>query len=900
MLRVGAEEVHSVAARLRKRNFDVVIARPIEHEGREPTALTNELVVRFADDVTPNEARRLAHAHGLKITRSVRHAGNAFLLVGDGDPSYGILTIADALMASGRVVYVEPNLLHILSSDVYVPNDPLWAQLPHLTLINVDDVWDRLDDAAVTARGGSPTITIGVVDGEGVAPNHPDLTANLTDGTSKLVSSTNFAASPIAAQTVAGLFGDHGTSCAASACAAFDENRGLPGVAPNCHLIGAQIGSVSAVAMADLYMWMAGFWNGSTAAGFPTALPTRPADVISSSFGLNGAALSNTTRDLFDFLTTYGRGGKGVVLCFSLGNTGYLDYTNPTGSMFRAWSTYVRTLGVGASINTNPTNPVAQSSHADHNGNTINIATAVDTRALYSPFGATALRKPDLVAPSHTAYGPALIDTIVSAVRVGTGNIDGCPGLPTCNDYRSWFGGTSHATPTVAGAVALLLSARPSLNWVQVREILRRSCVRIDAGQSNAIGQWQDLDGDGLIDHSRWYGAGRLDVDAAVALALDPTLPLADIYVRENIGDAGDVPSTGTWYHSPDIWTCKDPATAIPSLAWTAPPPHEDPERGHDNALFCRVKNRGTGAAQTVYVRAMITHFPGVEFQYPADFEPSHSVGAPVPSPLARGTYLIGEAMITDLAPGEDTIVKINWPAALIPPATVMVGSTVVQWHPCLLLEATPHDGPEPVGGLDRPVQGDNNIAQRNLTIVDSDSDSDSDAWVAVGLGTHTQAGVATLVLDATQLRGRATLRLACADMEINRTLAAAVRRAVTDLGRPATKSKADCGVWLEQPTRLRVRCGDCDVVVVAAAGSRVISSSEEDRELEIAEVTHRGIACVEVRGLSGRLEVPLMLPPERYVLLVASLGGEARGDLRITQRRSDGIISPGYGIRRR
>ena len=50
--------------------------------------------------------------------------------------------------------------------------------------------------------------------------------------------------------------------------------------------------------------------------------------MISSSWGATGLALSNTIRDCFDFLTTYGRGGRGCVLCFSLGNTGYLDFTN--------------------------------------------------------------------------------------------------------------------------------------------------------------------------------------------------------------------------------------------------------------------------------------------------------------------------------------------------------------------------------------------------------------------------------------------------------------------------------------------------------------------------------------------------------------------------------------------
>jgi subtilisin family serine protease len=525
------EKAHRLSEELSHSKLDIEISLIIGHNDRPPLGLTNEVVVRFRDDIKRREVDRLAAGVELKIARQIQHAGNAFLLARDGDPSYALLKAADTLSQSGRVIYVEPNLTFVAESDLYTPNDPLWAKVPHLRLINVDAAWDLLDDVSVNLRGGSPDITIAIIDLDGVTPNHPDLTANLTDGTSKLVSSMNFSGPSVVAQAVAGLGGDHGTQCAASATAAFNENRGLPGVAPNCHLIGARIAgsAVKTVEMADIYKWVAGFWSGSKKPGFPSALPARAADVISSSWGANvRLGLSNTICDCFDFLTTYGRGGKGCVLCFSIGNSGYLNFTDSVSPKYRPWATYEKTLGVGASINVNPTNPLTSSQHADPNGKMKNIPTAVDTRALYSPYGEAALRKPDLVAPSHTAFAnfnkvDEPVDPILSAVRVGTGTVDGCPGPTVCKDYDDKsFGGTSHATPTVAGAVALILSARPDLNWLQVRDILQRSCVRIDAAQADAIGQWQDLDGDMQNDYSRWYGAGRLNVEAAVTLALDP------------------------------------------------------------------------------------------------------------------------------------------------------------------------------------------------------------------------------------------------------------------------------------------------------------------------------------------------------------------------------------------
>lgn len=898
------EQSEAFTAALRKDQLQVEVARLIRHGERPPLGLTSELVVRFRGDVKPMEAERLAASAGLRVTRTLRHAGNAFVLEREGLPSYDLLDAADALVRSGRVEYVEPNLMFGVELDAYTPNDTLWAQLPHLTLIDADDAWDLLDDVHVNLRGGSAALTIAIVDPHGVAPNHPELTANLTDGTSKLVTSMNFAATPIVAQTVAGLGGDHGTQCAGSATAAFDNNRGTAGVAPNCHLIGARIGNASnAVATADLYMWVAGFLNGSTAAGFPAAPPARAADVISSSFGVTGLALSNTMRDCFDFITTHGRGGKGAVLCFSLGNSGYVDFTNAAGGAFRAWPTYERTIAVGSSINTNPTNPLPTSIQADPNGNTNNLATAVDRRTLFSPFGATALRKPDLVAPSHTAYDAAsnLVDPILSTVRVGTGAVDGCPGAAVCNDYATSFGGTSHSTPCVAGGIALILSARPELNWIQVRDILRQTCVRIDAAQANAIGQWQDLDGDGVIDYSRWYGAGRLDLDAAVAVALDPSNPLADVYVRENLGDTGDVPSTGAWWASPDIWVRQDAATPIPALAWSAAPPHQNAARGQDNAVFCRVRNRGAAAASSVYVRALLTHWAGLEFVYPADFAPSTSVGAPIPNPLVPGTYLIGQQRIDNLAAGADQIVKFTWPQALIPPATVPVGGTTVTWHPCLLVEASPHDGPAPIGGLAVPVAGNNNIAQRNITISDS-ADADADQFVGMIAGTRLDVGVATLIVDATRLRGHESIRLHVADERLNKALLEAGLQAGREWVRPGAPASRDghCGVIVERATRLRVSCGDCDVVIEAAPGTRIVSSCEDGETSPSTHwVKHRGVEALEIRGLRGRLELPLRLAGGAFAPFLVAVTGGGTGDLYLTQRRGDGVVSAGYGVRR-
>ncbi|MCU0952121.1 MAG: S8 family serine peptidase [Burkholderiaceae bacterium] len=89
----------------------------------------------------------------------------------------------------------------------------------------------------------------------------------------------------------------------------------------------------------------------------------------------------------------------------------------------------------------------------------------------------------------------------------------------SANDNRSGdailgLTGTSPATPHVAAAAALLLSVRPTLNRIQVTDILTTTARQYPAGTYCAAGQ----PGQGLC------GVGLLDVGAALA-ALQPTAP---------------------------------------------------------------------------------------------------------------------------------------------------------------------------------------------------------------------------------------------------------------------------------------------------------------------------------------------------------------------------------------
>jgi hypothetical protein len=500
-------DVAAMRDELEAQGVDVIPALVIQRGSAPPQGLTQELLVQFEPGVSEERARAIAAEAGLELRRAVLSTPNAYLLRDPDGPSYELLDVAQRLIEDQPVITAEPEIMMQLELDQFTPNDPLYNLQTHLPLIDADDGWEALGEFLGPAqRGGSPEICIAVFDPDGVAPDHPDLTANLSGGVGKLVVAFNFRA--MAAQTVAALGGDHGTQCAGTATAAFDENRGTAGVAPNCRLIGARIPNPATdVMMADAFLWAAGIDNGNTTPGFP-ALPAQRADVISNSWGVSNAALSTALQNAFDRLTDDARDGRGCVVTFSTGNLGYVQFSN-----VRRFAAYARNLAVGASINANPTSPV-NSSNPDPNGNTNNLVATVDTRAFYNPFGP----EMDIVAPSHTCYdtGGNPVDPTTSTVRVGNGALDGCPGVPSCLDYATNFGGTSHASPTIAGSAALILSVFPLLAWDEARAILQRTAVRIDAGQANAIGQYVDNNGDGIAEFSQWYGYGRVDVAEAV------------------------------------------------------------------------------------------------------------------------------------------------------------------------------------------------------------------------------------------------------------------------------------------------------------------------------------------------------------------------------------------------
>jgi len=160
----------------------------------------------------------------------------------------------------------------------------------------------------------------------------------------------------------------------------------------------------------------------------------------------------------------------------------------------------------------------------------------------------------------------------------------------------------------------------------------------------------------------------------------DPS-PAPDLSLRDDPAHAGSDAWAGRFWDSPDLWirNADDGGTA-----------HQPVEHGQDNWFYARVYNRGaTALARHFLVTFNVKPFAGMVFQYPGDF---------LPCVAATAGF--------ELGPGESTIVKARWPAALVPPA-----DTHASWLAAVFAR------------LDRPVSGlhvwdHNNLAQKNLIVV--------------------------------------------------------------------------------------------------------------------------------------------------------------------------------------
>ncbi len=411
-----------------------------------------------------------------------RVAGTGGALIGtDGDP---LISYAWHLNNTGQKVF---------SSSAGVAGNDL----------NLEDTWLN----GIYGQG----IHILISD-DGVEDTHVDLTENFNyDNFSK---DYGLAAPYISARAAPKAIGDnHGTAVAGLIAAVAGNGKGARGVAPK-----AQVSATNFL---------------SDDISQTTAVVVDQARGDADIFNMSWGGTQNTLKapitgfeNQLRFGVTNGRAGKGAIYVKAAGNEFTINCLGTTNTECLGNSNF-------APENTNPFMIIAGALNAQ--GLSASYSSAGSNLWVSSFGGEFGYDSPAMVTIDRTGCSAGFA-TSSSSAKVPFEK--GQNGNTSCS-YTATFNGTSAAAPVLSGAVALILSANPSLTWRDVKYILAKTATPVNyvttgnishpLGDSVPMGySWEQpwiMNTAGFPFHN-WYGFGRVNVDAAVALAKSYTSSL--------------------------------------------------------------------------------------------------------------------------------------------------------------------------------------------------------------------------------------------------------------------------------------------------------------------------------------------------------------------------------------
>ena len=416
---------------------------------------TENFFVKFHDGVSEAECLAVLKRFNLKVKSKLSFAVNAYFVEAKVGTGLAVFDIAEQILKEKSVEYCHPELVQ--ERRFKTPAHPLQWHLGK-TKIKGQIIDNHVNIEAAWKITKGKNITIAVID-DGVEINHPEFSGRIkhpfdaTEG--------NEDPRPKMEDD------SHGTPCAGLACAAGLKN-GASGTAPEANLMPIRLrNGLGSVSEANAFAWAA----------------DHGADIISCSWGpadgdwwtsddplhVRTSILPDSTRLAMQYALSKGRDGLGCSILFAAGN-GNEDVMNDGYCSFK---------GV------------------------IAVAACNDSgkRSVYSDFGKTIW----VSFPSNDFEWNPFNHPAPASEGLRTTDRLGKPGYNE-GDYTNSFGGTSGACPGMAGVVALILSANPTLSQKRVKQLIRRSCIRIDetGGKYDAK------------KHSIYYGYGRIDAGKAV------------------------------------------------------------------------------------------------------------------------------------------------------------------------------------------------------------------------------------------------------------------------------------------------------------------------------------------------------------------------------------------------
>ena len=489
--------------------------------------ITDRVFVTFKDNASSQQIDEFMGRYALVNKRAYNH--HEFLLQLTEHTGINPVKLVTQLTENEPLIALVEHDLNqrVQTYDVPIPIDPEYQQQWHLhthfnhsdydprSSTRCEEAWHLLDGY------GSDEVVIAVAD-DGCKLDHQDF-----DSTAKfaqwgylrgerLISAGEIDANPDEMYKTGA---NHGTSCCGVIAGEIDAVMTV-GAAPACQLLPIQWeSSGSSLFISDSKLL--------TVLDFIA----DKADVMSNSWG--GVPISMwaipVINKITDLALTGGPRGKGIIFLWAAGNENCL--INHTASIDVPYDNGWNQLSNGS------WNWVGVKSTKRFRNNLVNIKGLMHIAALAS----TAKRS------HYSNYGPGMALCAPTSNSHEYSRINNLKGLGittttgTPSGVTDRFGGTSSATPLVAGIAGLVISANPNLSALQVVTLLKQTAAkdlnfdhypRTPPASYNTDTSWDispiaPFDDGQFIDNgdiegswSPWFGYGKVDALAAVGAAL--------------------------------------------------------------------------------------------------------------------------------------------------------------------------------------------------------------------------------------------------------------------------------------------------------------------------------------------------------------------------------------------
>jgi subtilisin family serine protease/subtilisin-like proprotein convertase family protein len=455
--------------------------------------LSDQITIQFANWVDAAKIKTIAATFNLIENKPVLGLTNTFVFIISKEATENPIKITNQLQDIPEVLAAEPNIF-IQQEPHYQPNDSLYSQQWYLnhnsgnqlavgSHVSVEQAWD--------ITRGVRSVVVTVVD-DSFDLHHPDF-----QGKGKIVAprdlkENDFLPLPGEKET------SHGTACAGIAIA--EENgQGIVGVAPGCAFMPIRTtGFLDDESIEDIFNWAIAYG----------------ASVISCSWGASSVyfPLSLRQKAAITRAATQGRNGRGCVILFAAGNAnrpinGIIHEKNWPKNILAGKTSWLSGFAIHPDVIT------------------VAASTSLNKKAAYSNWGENI----SVCAPSNNAppgmwfqetgfvYTQPAITTSLSGLGMFTTDQIGAAGYHPGN-FTNNFGGTSSATPVVAGVAALVLSVNPDLTAQEVNRILQETTDKIvDPEADPQLGmRGGTYDSNG---HCLWFGYGKVNAAKAVRAA---------------------------------------------------------------------------------------------------------------------------------------------------------------------------------------------------------------------------------------------------------------------------------------------------------------------------------------------------------------------------------------------